>query len=93
MAVGAVATMVGFTDCKKDSKTECCSMSETYTYYGVTYSFDVKACSDGTYTMKYTYDGRTVTETGNWDDEDGYSWADSWAELKEEAEDDGAECS
>ena len=82
MMCGAVATMTGFSSCKKDAdKTECCSYS--YTAEGITYVME--GCEDGTF--KYTEDGKVI-ESGT--DE---ITADEWALAKAFIKAEGGSCS
>ena len=89
LVLGAAAMITGFNSCSKDDDNgnECCTISYTDTYDGNTYSVNTEACEDGTYTIRYTYDGQTETETGDWRNDYG-----SWSELKQELLDEGATC-
>ena len=78
--VGAIALVAGVTSCGEDEvKVECCSFYSTYTYEGVTSTYSLRACSDGTYS--YTEDG--VTNSGNWTEDSNYTWAELKDELKD----------
>lgn len=84
--IGAIALIAGVSSCKDEETIECCTSTETYTYDGVTETYTINACANGTYSYVET-DG--TTGSGNWNDDGDYSWD----EIKSYILDNGGSCS
>ncbi|MDH5368159.1 MAG: hypothetical protein OEW67_14325 [Cyclobacteriaceae bacterium] len=86
--IGVFALLTGISSCKDDevAANECCTLTETYTYNGVTETYTQKACQDGTWT--YTY-GDGTTGSYKWNDDPTYTWT----EVKSYMVSAGATCS